>query len=218
MTPEERKANSERILTEKGIGFQEEVPPIKPASEVKLRSFDDICRRAIAALLSTQSAIELSDKNPEGIEKFKRLMVYFGVEECLNKYETLVMEKRASKEDLVEVVWEYECCWALFWILGLVDDITDAGKICDCEKAIRFVSQCESFEDFKAQCSLRSVDEILDMADLYFRYDWACDHHNHVDSDWAVGDLDSDIVYERRLAIEWTMRTTDDWFDIQLDT
>ena len=158
MTPEERKANSERILTEKGIGFQEEIPPLKPASEIKLRSFDDICKRAIAALLSTQAAIELSDKNPEGIEKFKRLMVYFGVEECLNKLEALVMEKKASKEDLVEVVWEYESCWALFWVLGLVDDITDASRICDCEKAIRFVSQCESFDDFKKQCTLRSID------------------------------------------------------------
>lgn len=218
MTPAERKANSEKILTAKGIGFQEEIPPIQPASEVKLRSFDEICKRAIAALLSTQAAIELSDKNPEGIEKFKRLMIYFGAEECLNKREALVMENKASKQDLVEVVWEYECCWALFWILGLIDDISDAGTICDCEKAIRFVSQCESIEDFKSKCSPRSIDEILDMADLYFRYDWACDHHSHIDSDWPIGSLDSDIVYERRLAIEWTMRSTDDWFDITLHT
>lgn len=218
MTPEERKANSEKILTEKGIGFQEELPVIEAASEVKLRSLDDICKRAIAALLSTQAAIELNDNNPEGMEKFKRLMVYFGVEECLNKYETRVMENKSSEQDMTEVVWEYECCWALFWILGLVDDITDAGTICDCAAAIRFVSQRESLEDFKSQCKLKSIDEILDMADLYYRYDWACDHKLAVDPDWPTGTLDKDIVYERRLGIAWTMRTTDDWFDIGLDT
>lgn len=218
MTPEERKANSEKILTEKGIDFEEELEPISSASEVKLRSFDEICKRAIAALLSTQAAIELNDKNPEGMEKFKRLMIYFGVEECLNEYETRVMENKASEQDMAEVVWEYECCWALFWVLGLIDDITDAGNICDCAKAISFVSQCESFEDFKSQCKLRSTDEILDMADLYYRYDWACDHHAYIDSDWNIGGLDKDIVYERRLAIEWTMGSTDDWFKMSLDT
>ncbi|MBP5580441.1 MAG: DUF4272 domain-containing protein [Ruminococcus sp.] len=218
MTPEERKANSEKILTQKGVGFQEEIPPIKSADQVKLRSFDDICRRAIAALLSTQSAIELNDHNPEGMEKFKRLMVYFGVEECLNKYETLVMDNKASEQDLVNVVWEYESCWALFWALGLLDDITDATEICDCKTAIHFVSQCESLEDFKSQCSLRSIDEILDMADLYYRYDWACEHHDYIDSSWETGGLDKDIVYYRRLAIEWMKSSTDDWFDMSLDT
>ena len=218
MTPEERKANSEKILTQKGIDFQEELEPIKSADQVKLRSFDEICRRAVAALLSTQAAIELNDNNPEGMEKFKRLMVYFGVENDLNSYENRVMENKASEQDLVAVVWEYECCWALFWALGLLDDITDAAEICDCKTAINFVSQCESMEDFKSQCSLRSADEILDMADLYFRYDWACDHHAYIDSDWNIGGLDKDIVYERRLAIEWTMSSTDDWFNINLDT
>lgn len=218
MAPEERKANSERILTEKGVGIEEELFPLKPASEVKLRSLDDICRRAIAALLSTQAAIELNDNNPDGAEKFRRLVIYFGVEDCLNNYENHVINNDEPQPFIEAVVWEYESSWALFWALGLVDDITDASSICDCAKAISFVSQCESYEDFKSHCKLRSADEILDMADLYFRYDWACDHHKSVDPDWPVGALDPDVVYERRLGLEWIMGSTDDWFNMTLNT
>ena len=216
MTPEERKKRTEKLLDEKGILVNQSIPALKDASEIKLKSFDDICKRAIAALLSTQAAIELSDNNPDGAEKFRRLVIYFGVEDCLNNCETHVINNDDPEPFIEDAVWEYESCWALFWVLGLVDDITDAGRICDCEKAIRFVSQCESFEDFKSQCKLRSIDEILDMLDLYYRYHWATIEHKHIPFK-SAGDLDEDIVYERRRGLEWLARDVDDWHDIPLE-
>lgn len=35
------------------------------------------------------------------------------------------------------------------------------------------VSTCKTYDDFKCKCKIRDIEEILDMLDLYYRYDWA---------------------------------------------
>lgn len=49
-----------------------------------------------------------------------------------------------------------------------------SDDICDCEKATALLSEKADYNEFKKSCRLRSIDEILDMTDLYFRYHWAC--------------------------------------------
>lgn len=218
MTPQERKAHSEKLISEKGISMLTSLPMTEDASEVKLRSLDEVCKRAVAALLSTQIAIELNDDHTEDAGRFVNLMKYFGVDDVLNAKESRLLNGTASKQDVLDVVWEYECCWSLFWALGLVEDISDASGICDCIQSIRFVSQVESYEDFKSRCTLRSTDEILDMLDLYYRYHWAVVQHEHIDPKCSVGDLNGEVVFERRRGLEWLICDTADWHDISLDT
>lgn len=218
MTPAERKERTEKLLAEKGIGINPNLPLTEPASEIKLKSPDDICKRAIAALLSTQVGIELSEQHNEDAASFVKLIDYFGVRECLNFREKKLINGTASQQDITDVVWEYECYWALVWALGLIDDISDASGICDCLAAIRLVSKRSSFEDFKSKCKLRSKDEILDMLDLYYRFHWAVVQHEHIDSSCPIGDLMGDVVFERRRGLEWLISDKDDWHDIELNT
>ena len=218
MTPSERKEHSEKILREKGISINPNLPLTEEISQIKLKSLDDICKRGIAALLSTQIGIELSENRTDNLNTFIRLMEHFGVYDSLNAKESRLVNGEASQQDVIDIVWEYECYWSLLWALGIVDDITDSSKICDCEMAIRSVSQCEDFEDFKSRCTLRSADEIMDMLDLYYRYHWAVVQHEHIDSNCSVGDLSGDVVYERRRGLEWLVCDTPDWHDISLDT
>ena len=166
MAPAERKANSEKIIAAKGIGINPGLPHTEPASQIKLRSLDEVCRRAIAALLSTQVGFGRSEQNDEDVNYFVGLMDYFGVKDCLNAKERRLVDGSYTQQDVIDVVWEYESYWTLVWALGLVDDITDAENICDCPQAVRFVSQSGSYEEFREKCSLRSADEIMDMLDL----------------------------------------------------
>ena len=218
MTPQERKARSEKLITEKGISILPCLPMTEEASQVKLRSLDEVCARAVAALLSTQYAIELNEGHTAEAVTFAGLMAHFGVQHKLNAKENRLVSGKASQQDITDVVWEYECCWSLFWALGLVEDISDASQICDCLQSIRFVSQTEGFEDFRSRCTLRSKDEILDMLDLYYRYHWAVVQHEHIDPNCSVGDLNGEVVFERRRGLEWLISDTDDWYDISLDT
>ncbi|WP_455529824.1 DUF4272 domain-containing protein [Ruminococcus sp.] len=218
MKPAERKERSEKIIAAKGIGINPNLPLTEPASQVKLRSLDDICKRAIAALLSTQVGFGRSEQNDEDVNYFAGLMDYFGVRDCLNAKERRLVDGSYVQQDIIDVVWEYESYWTLVWALGLVDDITDAEDICDCPQAVRFVSQSESYDDFKSRCSLRSADEILDMLDLYYRYHWAVVQHEKTDKKCPIGGLNTDAVSERRRGLEWLISDTDDWNRISLDT
>ncbi|MBP5431745.1 DUF4272 domain-containing protein [Ruminococcus sp.] len=218
MTPTERKANSEKIIAAKGIGINPNLPLTETASQIKLRNLDEVCRRAVAALLSTQVGFGRSEQNDEDVNYFVGLMDYFGVKDCLNAKERRLVDGSYTQQDVIDVVWEYESYWTLVWALGLVDDITDAENICDCPQAVRFVSQSGSFEEFKEKCSLRSADEIMDMLDLYYRYHWAVVQHESKDKKYPIGGLNTDAVSERRRGLEWLVCDTADWNDISLDT
>ena len=218
MAPDERKANSEKIIAAKGIGINPGLPLTEPASQIKLRSLDEVCRRAVAALLSTQVGFGRSEQNDEDVNYFVGLMDYFGVKDCLNAKERRLVDGSYTQQDVIDVVWEYESYWTLVWALGLVDDITDAENICDCPQAVRFVSQSGSYEEFREKCSLRSADEIMDMLDLYYRYHWAVVQHESIDTKCPIGGLNTDAVSERRRGLEWLVCDTADWNDISLDT
>lgn len=218
MTPIERKAQTEKILAAKGISINPDLPLIESASEIKLKNIDDICKRAIGALLATQLGVQLNEQRSEDAAMFVKLLNHFGVIDSLNSKEKKLLNGTATQQDFTDIVWEYECYWSLVWALGLVDDITDASDICDCPTAIRFVSQSSGYDDFKSKCKLRSADEILDMLDLYYRYHWAVVHHEHIDKNCSVGSLNGDVVFERRRGLEWLICDTEDWYDISLDT
>lgn len=218
MTPQERKAASEAYLRANGIGVFEGLPMVPPAEAVTVKPFDAVCKRAAAALIMTQAALEIGRQNYKDVGFFMQMLGTYGVRDVLNKTEQKLASGMFEQQDVVNVVWEYECCWALFWALGLVEDIRDASAICDCERAIHLVADAKDMAGFQAQCRLRSTDEILDMLDLYYRYHWACVQHKHIDPSCPVGSLNEEVVYERRRGLEWLISEEDDWHDISLDT
>ena len=95
--------------------------------------------------------------------------------------------------------------------------IYDASDVCDCNYAIQLFKKSISYEDFKNKCNLRSVNEILDMLDLYYRYHWAC-VEKRIKPETSIGNLNPSVVVERRRGLEWIISKTQDWYDISLDT
>ena len=153
----------------------------------------------------------------ESKEFFADILSKYGVESCLNEKEKRLFNGNCSKQDAIDVVWTYEAYWSLVWALGLIDDISNAVEICDCQKAISLVSECGSLEEFKKQCHVRDIEEILDMLDLYYRYDWACTE-KRFNPQTSIGGLNPEVVVERRRGLEWLISEENDWFDISLDT
>ena len=109
--------------------------------------------------------------------------------------------------------WAYEAFWALCWCLGFVRDISDASKICDCQKAIALIQGCGSVQNLVKKGKLRSKEEILDMLDLYFRYNWAINDAK-VNPNASIGKLNPSIVIERRRGLEWVVSEVEDWYDL----
>ena len=204
-------------LKEMGIATIEFLPEVEDSSQVKLKSLDEICARAIATLISTQVACDINNGNYEESKKYFDVMLdTFNVRDKLNSKEKKIFDGSYSEQDVLDVVWTYESYWSLCWALGLIDSIEDAGSICDTDLAISFVSKSKDFEDFKSKCKLRDVEEILDMLDLYYRYHWATTD-NRMNPATPIGNLNDEIVVERRRGLEWLFLDKD-WFDISLDT
>lgn len=219
-SPEERRARSNEIIKERGIICFEQLPCIESSQEVRLKSLDEVCRRAAAALLVVQVGCDIGNDNYE--ESMKIIPGYlkrFGVEDCLNSKEKRLIDGTYSEQDAIDVVWEYEAYWSLVWALGLIDDsdLIKADEICDGGRAIPLVADHESMESFKSSCRLRDIEEILDMLDLFYRYDWAVTE-KRLHPEKEIADLEPEVVVERRRGLEWLISKEDDWFDISLDT
>lgn len=216
----ERRAESNEKIKKLGISCFEELPLIEDSTQASLKSIDEICRRAIACLLSTQLAYDITQDNDyeESRELFYSLLKKYGVEDCLNEKEQKLFSNKYQKQDAIDIVWTYEAYWSLVWALGLVENITYPYDICDCEKAIKLVGDTNSYEEFKKQCHMRDVEEILDMLDLYYRYDWAVTEKRINPDTTNIGLLNPDVVVERRRGLEWLICDTKDWNDISLDT
>ena len=195
--------------------------PLLPAEkEASIRSFDEICGRAVASLLMIQLAIDTSNgQYDEGFEVIEEMLDKFGVKSALNTAEKEVFDGIAEPQTVMNVAWEYECYWSLVWALGLIDDADFQGAedICDCERAIKLVSKCDGMQAFKAQCKMRPVEEILAMADYFYRLHWACVEHR-INHETPIGDISEEVVMERRRGLEWLIGGENDWFDISLDT
>lgn len=219
------KSNTDRrnetisILKKEGVDYLETLPLLETSEDVALKDIDTVCKRAVACLVSTQVACDLNNGEDPGecAEFYEDLLKRFDVGDVIFEKESGMLTGTYSDQDVIDIVWTYEAYWSLVWALGLIDDISDASNICDCEKAIRLVSECETYADFRSKCNLRDIEEILDMLDLYYNYHWACEDRR-IGGNVNIGPLNPEVVMERRRGLEWLVSEEEDWNEISLDT
>lgn len=116
------------------------------------------------------------------------------------------------------MVWMYECYWVLLWALGYVETLDFPSDICDVQSAIDCLRLAENYDAFYQNATVRSKTEILDQADLIYRYDWAC-VDARINNRPVAGGLNDEVVLETHRALNWLVRYMDaDWDDVQMDT
>lgn len=227
----ERRKRSNEKIKEYGIACFEDLPTIPDSNEVEVKDIDDICKRAIACLFTTQLATDILENQNSNEDDFatqynmskrlyEKLIEKFKSEDAVLPKERILFTNKYNKNIATDIFWTYESYWSLVWALGLIDDdemeMPDSG--CDLKTAMELVASCRSYEEFRAKCSLRDTDEILDMLDLYYRYHWACEEKKVGDPKTNIGTLDPFVVLERRRGLEWLISDENDWNNIQMDT
>ncbi len=186
------------------------------------KSEDQICKRFIASLFSSMLACDyLQDRDfykTDGKKITEQAIVEFGLKNYLFPDEKKVLVE-CDEHVAVNVSWTVECSYSLAWVLGLIttEEMEAPGEPEGDHGLFQFIQPFHNFEDFKASCNLRQPSEIMDMLDLYYNYHWAC-VDNRLNPDTNCGELNEEVVMERRKALEWLICKDKNWDSISLDT
>ncbi|MCL2639137.1 MAG: DUF4272 domain-containing protein [Oscillospiraceae bacterium] len=224
MTPQERRTKSIEILKEQGVPYMEQLPMLESEEGITPRSTEEIAKRAIACLITIQVACDaMAGKIEEAREFFREsnFIEAFNVADEFTEAEEIFFSGEPAEQQILDMTWKYEAYWSLIWALGLVEELNYPDNICDCQHAINVVTECKGFDDFMKKVKPRGLNEILDQADLLYRYHWAC-VDARINGRPAPAGLDPSVVCERRWGFEWLIGKDSDendyWDNVMLHT
>lgn len=219
--PEARKAASIAKLQAENIPAIDWLPVIESVDKARIRSAEEIARRAIACLITIQAACEQNEDNydDESAAWCHGLLEQYNVADEITANERAILANQGSEQDIINMVWKYEAYWTLLWALGIVEKLDYPDHIVDCQFAIDAVASCDDFADFMAKTRLRDIEEILDETDLIYRYHWACVDARINGREMPGGLLES-VVMERHAGLNWLIGVydCDDWDDVPVHT
>jgi hypothetical protein len=208
----QRKQRSEAVLTKEGTPFNPDLPAIEDEAITKLRSKEEIAQRAIALAMGIDRAEGLD------LDGFVELVARYNVDSWFTPKEQEMLFKDAlSEQEQIGIIWRYESCAVLLWALGYIRDLGRPDHNCDTGQISRLTAR-KPYQEFLDGAKLRPVSEILDQADLVYRYAWAVRDAKQHQRKPPVG-LISDVVYERHYTLNWLRGYCDqEWDDITTDS
>jgi hypothetical protein len=179
---------------------------------MKRRTKEEVARRAMALLVVASKGEGLRQ------EVLARVVDDYGVEPDFSSEEAaFVGNPTPSDHDRIQFTWRFEAACTLLWALGYVDELEKPVETCDVERAVAVLMD-RSRERFIAEAKLRPPAEILDQADLIYRYHWAV-VDARLDGKPVPAGLDPDVVMERHHALNWLIGYMDqEWDDVSTDT
>lgn len=203
-----RKERSEAYLKAHGIKINPNLPDM--GTDVTVKPAEEILRRAVAALLATQVAIELAEGNdgPRAALFFGMYLKRFGLEKSLTYDEARIFSCDIPAKEAAELTWRIEMCIPLFWACGLLSERRYPEAPSSYAEVVKIIDSSMDFDTLLGRVQMRPEEEILDAADLIYRMDWACvdamvQHEN------ISGNLSYDVVMEQHKGFNWMIGAYD---------
>lgn len=208
----ERKQKSIERLKKEGVPLIEHLPVIEDSAEAKKRTTEEVAHRAIAVIIAAVKGEGLDQATVDSLVKKYGAGKFFSPEEAV-----FIKNASPNQPDRIKFSWRYECAWVLLWSLGYVETLAKPEGICDVPKLVGILKDRDTAQFIK-DAKLRPFDQILDQADLIYRYHWATTEAR-VKSRPAPAKLEGGVVQERHYALNWLIGYMDqEWDDISTDT
>ncbi len=208
----ERKLRSEATLSKYKVPVNKNLPLIEDESDSLVRTKQEVANRALALLVVAVKA--------EGLEQdiVERLVKGYQLESALSPKEVaFINDKSPSQHDKTQFIWRYEAAWVLLWSLGYVEELSYPNTICDVAAAVTFMQE-RNKEQFISDSRLRPITEILNEADIIYRYHWAV-VDARINGKPSPAEMDSSVVLERHYSLNWLIGYMEqEWDDISTDT
>ncbi|GHD12878.1 DUF4272 domain-containing protein [Tianweitania populi] len=210
--PDLRKLRSMTQLEAEAVPTIAHLPAIESETESTRRSDREVVERTIALAI-------VAVKGETGDAGLANSLVrQFNAEAFFTPKERAFMaESDPEQQDRVNFTWRYEGVNVLLWALGIFDELPRPEAICDVP---RIAATLRDFgtDGLKKRARLRPQREILDAADLIYRYDWAV-VNARIKGEPTPSDLDGSVVQERHHALNWLIGYQDQaWDDVSTDT
>jgi len=210
-----RKATNEVLIQSKGIKINPNLPMIESDAETKLRTAEEVAQRVV--VLATTNMVAFNGMTGKEAEDYLRK---YGFWQYTTPNEKAFLANPTPDKKNQES-WKCEDIWTLMWALKIVDTLGFPNEMCDLNMipADKYpLAKGKDPNDFVKQFNeLRSMKEILDVNDLYYRLDWTC-----VDArlnNKEVSKMNPGVVYERHYALNWLINYMNQaWDDITTDT
>lgn len=207
-----RKKNSLKQLKHEGVPYIEHLPTLSVAADIILRPVEKIAQRTMALNLIARRA------EGEALDWYQQKVAQYRLQDVVTEDELdFAQESDPVEYGVIKFSQRYEAYWLLLWALGFVNDLARPDHFVNVELANEILDD-RSPDQFLLEATLRPVEEILDAADLYYRYHWAV-----IDADLygkkAPKGLEPAVVYERHYALNWLMQYHDlAWDFVTTDT
>ncbi|WP_139139257.1 DUF4272 domain-containing protein [Sphingobium phenoxybenzoativorans] len=208
----DRRSRSNAVMRSQAVPVNDWLPVIEAENDLLLPSTEQVAMRAAATLVVALKAHGMPQ------EKVDKLVREYRLTNQLSPNEMQFIRNLNATDNEREIqVWRYEVANALMWSLGFVDHLDGPRELVDPKKIASIIVD-SNYEQFLAKARLRSKSEILDQADLIYRYRWAL-----VDARLkgleAPSGLSDDVAMERHQAFNWLIEHAEiGWDDISLDT
>jgi hypothetical protein len=208
----DRKQRSHVRLAADGVPILQSLPVIETEAESRRRTAEEVTQRALGVSVVAALGLGL------GREPLDRWIHEFGVQPFFTPAERAFLAAPApSRQDLARFSWRFESACVLLWAVGYIDDLGRPDKQCDPEVVQKIVLGHGPRSLFE-HARLRPQRELLDAADLVYRYHWAVTEARIHDRAMPAG-LDADVVMERHYALNWLIGYEDqEWDDVSTDT
>ncbi|WP_034386965.1 DUF4272 domain-containing protein [Hellea balneolensis] len=207
----DRKKRSIATLKSGGIPVLNTLPFIEDEAEVTFRSLKELSNRmyALAAV---------SDKGcgaPEDI--VEKIIQEFSVDSFTPAEQNFIDDPEPSYHQRVQFAWRSEALYVLTWALGYVDELPYPDEAQTSKDIWEPFARLKR-EEFEANAKLRTASELLDEADLIYRYHWAVTDAR-LNGRPMPGSLNQSVVLERQYALNWLVGYMgQSWDDVSTDT
>ena len=205
-----RKAWAEDLLAQQGVRINPHLPCIEGQTEVRVRTAQEIADRLRALVIVAVKGEGLEQ------ERVQEVIEGWGAKDLFTPRELdFVNDLSPSDHDRLQFSWRYEAAWVMYWALNFTGGpLAFPGDVCDVSHLVATVRDTPDLIQKGAQ----SANNILNEADLIYRYHWAV-RQASLDGVVPSGGLNSGVVMERHKALNWLIGYDNaDWDEVSTDT
>lgn len=206
-----RKNRSIARLKKEGVPYIDWLPMIEDSSQAKPPSATAVAQRFCALMLMTHKALA------EDSAATQSLREAFGDRAGFSPAELAFMDNPApDQQAIVQASWLCEAAVPMAWALGSFDRLERPEQPVEVDSLAALIMEDDGLA-LVAKAKLRPIGDILDEADLIYRYHWAV-RQAGLDGKEAPAGLNADVVPERHRGLNWLIGYEAEWDEVTTDT